>query len=258
MTKHRICFFLTLCGFAFSVDAQRRYDQEIGIIAGMVEFRSDYGARNDFSTNIKNTGFGIGLVHSLGFTDASYFADHFKIRSEMSFNQTNLQHFGKWVENSNSPQTQKLKAMRGSTTLYNLGSQLEYHPLGIHVFENQIGSFSPYVSFGAQISYYNAKASSNLGELGTPNTTYSKYLQPSDGHPFGFSNEKKAVFSIVTSLGTRYKLNHQSDLLIDCRVQYFNSDWVDGLNPNKNLFSENKANDWLTWVNVGYLFYLDN
>ena len=49
-----------------------------------------------------------------------------------------------------------------------------------------------------------------------------------------------------------------SDLVLDMRAQYFNSDWVDGLNPNKDLFKENKNNDWLTFVGLGYIFYLDN
>jgi hypothetical protein len=43
---------------------------------------------------------------------------------------------------------------------------------------------------GGQISYYDAKASSTLGPLGTPATTFPKYLTPSEGRPFGFSTEK--------------------------------------------------------------------
>jgi hypothetical protein len=48
-----------------------------------------------------------------------------------------------------------------------------------------------------------------------------------------------------------------SDLLVDMRFQYFSSDWVDGLNPNKQVYTENKANDWMVWFNVGYIHYLE-
>jgi hypothetical protein len=56
------------------------------------------------------------------------------------------------------------------------------------------------------------------------------------------------VWSVVSSVGTRYKLSPLRDLMIDLRFQYFN--WVDGLNPNPAIYKENKANDWLVWLNV--------
>ncbi len=258
MIKHLILILLTLFGFTNETNAQIELTQEIGIVAGPVQFRSDYGQSNDFSTNNNNTGFGAGIVHYLGFESNSYFGDHFKMRSEISYNKTNLTHFGKWVDNkSTSPEVAKLRAMRGSTSLLNLGTQLEYHFLGLHDFENTIGGFSPYVSLGAQISYNIAKSSSTLGDTGIPATTIPKYLSPSDGHPYGFSNESKVVLSVVTSLGSRYRLSRESDLLIDLRLQYFNSDWIDGLNPNKKIYTENKANDCLLWLNLGYIYYLE-
>jgi hypothetical protein len=44
--------------------------------------------------------------------------------------------------------------------------------------------------------------------------------------------------------------------MVDLRLQYYFSDWVDGLKPNPDLYKENKANDWLVWFNVGYIYYL--
>jgi hypothetical protein len=44
--------------------------------------------------------------------------------------------------------------------------------------------------------------------------------------------------------------------MVDLRLQYYFSDWVDGLKPNPELYKENKANDWLVWLNVGYIYYL--
>ncbi len=97
---------------------------------GPVAIQSDYGERHDLSTNAGNTGFGIGLVHYLNFsykaecncyTPETYFNDHFKVRTELSYSKTNLQHFGKWVEESrNSVTAEQLRNMRGSTAITNI------------------------------------------------------------------------------------------------------------------------------------------
>ena len=62
--------------------------------------------------------FGIGVVHYLNlsissgcncYTRETYFNDHIKIRSEISFNSTDLNHFGRWVsEEKESGLTKKL------------------------------------------------------------------------------------------------------------------------------------------------------
>ena len=117
-------------------------------------------------------------------------------------------------------------------------------------------SWGPFISLGGQFSYYNTKASSTLGPLGTPETTFPKYLVPSDGRPHGYSTESGSVWSVVSSIGTRYKLSPLQDAMIDLRFQYFFSNWVDGLNPNPEIYKENKANDWLVWFNLGYIYYL--
>ena len=57
-------------------------------------------------------------------------------------------------------------------------------------------------------------------------------------------------------LGLRYRLGTLSDLVLDLRYQYFSSDWVDGLNPNKDKYTENKSNDSLLWLSVGYIYYV--
>lgn len=236
--------------------------QEVGIIFGPVSFQSDYGERNNMDTNVGNTGFGVGVVHFINFSAnnnrESFFSEHFKVRSELSFNQTNLEHFGKWVESEERKGlVRHLRAMSGKSTLVNLGSQLEFSPIKIHDFENSVGSFSPYVSLGFQVSYYTTSVTSQLGPLGLPSTTFAKYLIPSDGRQYGFSNENGVVLSVTAGVGVHYKLTTMSDLMFDIRYQGFSSDWVDGLNPNKDLFKENKKNDSQVWFNAGYIYYLE-
>jgi len=217
------------------------------------------------STNGGNTGLGIGIIHYINFsysaicncyTPDTYFNDHFKLRSELSYNKTDLNHFGQWVEGAPSDGKEKLKAMHGNTAVANIGMQLEYFPFSIRRFTATMGSLGPFVSLGGQFSYYDAKASSTMGPLGTPLTTFPKYLDPSEGRPYGFSTEGGSVWSVVSSVGTRYKLAPLSDLMIDLRLQYYFSNWVDGLNPDPAIYKENKANDWLVWFNVGYIYYL--
>ena len=255
-------------GLTNSLQAQFGFSHEVGIIAGPVAFQSDYGVRHDFETNSGNTGIGIGLVHYLNFsyradcncyTPETYFNDHFKLRNELSYNKTKLNHFGEWVTPEKllkSEDSRKLKAMYGSTAITNIGTQLEFFPWSIRDFTATTGSYAPFISLGAQFSFYSTTAKSTLGKLGDPSTTHDIYLHPSDGQKYGFSNGSGSVWSIVSSVGTRYKLTPLSDLMLDLRFQYYFSDWVDGLNPNPAFHPANKANDWNVWLNFGYIYYL--
>jgi hypothetical protein len=67
-----------------------------------VAFQSDYGQRYNLNTNAGNTGLGIGIIHYINFFPEAecnciypdtYFNDHFKLRSELSYNKTDLEHF---------------------------------------------------------------------------------------------------------------------------------------------------------------------
>ncbi|MFH6993277.1 THC0290_0291 family protein [Flavobacterium sp. FlaQc-48] len=263
MLKPIVLTIFALFGITTISTAQSSLAQEVGIIFGPVSFQSDYGQRNNFDTNVGNTGFGIGIVHFINFSAnnnrESFFTEHFKVRSELSFNTTKLEHFGKWVEiEKQKGLVQHLRGMHGSSTLVNLGAQIEFSPfMKIHDFENTIGSFSPYVSLGFQVSYYSTKVDSRLGTLGLPSTTFPKYLTPSDGRPYGFSSENGVVLSATAGVGVHYKLTTMSDLMFEVRYQGYNSDWVDGLNPNKDLYKENKRNDSQVWFNAGYIYYLE-
>ena len=252
-----ITILLLLFGWSNNISAQFGFSHEIGAIAGPVAFQSDYGIRGDISTNMGNVGYGIGIVHYLNFsyradcncyTPETYFNDHFKLRSELSYNKTDLKHYGKWVEPGRTGVlADQLRAMRGSTAVTNVGMQLEFFPLSIREFTATKGSFAPFISLGGQFSFYNPRAWSKLGPINIPATTPDKYLG-------GITNQGGTTWSIVSSLGSRYRLNDVSDLMVDLRWQYYYSNWVDGLSPE---VPENKANDWNVWLNFGYIYYLD-
>lgn len=258
MPKYLILTLLVFLGSNKAM-AQFGFSHEVGVIAGPVAFQSDYGERHDYNTNAGNTGYGIGLIHYLNFsykadcncyTPETYFNDHFKLRSELSYNKTKLRHYGEWVDGDRRKLfNRQLRAMRGTTAVTNIGMQLEYFPLSIRDFTATIGAFAPFVSLGGQFSFVDPSAYSTLGRLGQTNTTPVKYFGATE-------NGTLTTWSVVASVGTRYKLTTLSDLMVDLRWQYYFSDWVDGLNPNPSLYPENKANDWLVWFNVGYIYYI--
>lgn len=265
-SKFIIASCILFFGFSNVTNAQLGFSHEIGIIAGPVAFQSDYGKRADMKTDSGNSGFGIGIIHYMNFSytaecncyaPETYFNDHFKVRSELSFNKTDLNHIGKWVEGKRTYAKEQLKAMHGSTAVTNIGMQLEWFPWSIREFSETVGSWAPFLSFGGQFCYYDPEVKSDMGPLGSIVTTFPKYLFPSEGKPYGYSNDSGTTWSLIGSVGTRYKLTELSDLMIDFRLQYYASDWVDGLNENRDIFTENKANDWLAWLNVGYIYYIE-
>ncbi len=237
------------------------FSNEIGAYVGPVAFYSDYGQRNDFETNFGNVGFTIGLTHYMNFSytkgydiysPLNYIKDHFKIRNEISYTNVNLEHFGEFVApERTSLFADQLRGMRGESTIFSLGSSVEFYPWSIKDFESNGLKIAPHVGFGIHYSFYTPRAFSTLGVLGDPAITPEKFID-------AFTNDSGSAISLVGSLGGRYKISPLEDLLIQAKWQFFFSDFVDGLSPDSTRFPENRANDWLFSIQVGYIFYLEN
>lgn len=244
--------------------SQLGFSHEIGAIIGPVQFRSDFGQRSNENTNFGNSGIGIGLIHYINFayradcncysTD-TYFNDHFKLRSEISYNYTNLNHYGRWVApDQTSADADKLRAQSGVAENFDIGMQLEYFPKSIRAFQAFSYRIAPFISLGIHYTSFNPKGSTTYGDenIMNANNIWSKWWDPGDEYPIDL--EGGGTWSIVTSIGARYKLTKLSDLMLDLRWQYFGQDWIDGLN---HKLDSNKFNDWLIWLNFGYIYYLD-
>ncbi|MCH4551963.1 THC0290_0291 family protein [Aestuariibaculum lutulentum] len=255
--------------------SQLGFSHEIGAIIGPVEFRSDFGSRNEEATNLGNSGIGIGLIHYISFaytadcncysTD-TYFNDHFKLRSEISYNYTRLDHHGFWVApDKTSTAADKLRAHSGAAENFDIGMQLEYFPLSIRSFQAFAYRVAPFVSLGVHYTSYHPKASTRYNN---PNPdAYGDIYDQSNLYPYWFDayNAGEAPYpinidggstwSVVSSIGARYKLGILSDLMIDLRWQYYFSDWIDGFDHNWRNYD--RKNDWLVWLNFGYVYYLD-
>lgn len=255
--------FLVVNQAAFS---QLGFSHEIGVIGGIVEFRSDYGNRNDIKTNFGNSGIGLGIVHYLNFayradcncyTTDTYFNDHFKLRNEISWNKTDLEHIGEWVDpNRNSIEANQLRGHRGIAENIDIGMQLEFFPLSIRSFQAFSYAIAPFFSLGVHYTSFSPQVFTNyanpdptlIGDVTDSSNFYSQW------EPGSVNAAPGESFSLVSSIGMRYKLTKLSDLMLDLRWQYYFNDWVDGLNHQLDY---NKNNDWLVWLNIGYIYYLN-
>lgn len=262
-----------------SINAQFGFSHELGVIVGPVAFQSDFGERGNQETNIGNVGFGIGLVHYLNFSYQAdcncysrytYFNDHFKVRNEIDYHFSKFDNFGPEADDNDFGGL-RLRNHKGSSSVLEIGSQLEYFPLSIRDFSAGAFKFAPYVSLGVHFVSFNPTATTNLREDGnifgqvlnpfTPDPTDTgpaiiEGFNVGDGQlGTGVDTRADTTWALTWSVGTRYKLSVLSDLNIDFRWHYYGSNWVDGLNPTPR--PQNKVNDWIFWMNVGYIYYLD-
>lgn len=263
---------LFICFLMANSFAQDKSSHEIGIIAGSASFTTDYGERYDFESNVGgNVGPGFGLVYYFAFTDyryrwnqrTNYWQEHFKVRSEFSYMTAKLEHFGKW-RNDTKPNgeltdgAQKLRAHTGTTEVYNLGAQLEFHLVDIIDFGSRRIphlKWSPYASAGLFVDFYNPSIKSTYG---SGNWKDAGVLYPKwdiNDYYYAARDTPGITLSISGGLGTRYKIGEYGDLLFESRWQFFVSNYVDGLNARQA--PENKFNDWLLFIHVGYIYYLN-
>ncbi|WP_242133903.1 THC0290_0291 family protein [Aestuariivivens marinum] len=272
--KHFFTVFFVVV-FGSIAHSQLGFSHEIGVIVGPVEFRSDFGSRFDEATNLGNSGIGIGIVHYINFayradcncysTD-TYFNDHFKLRNEISWNYTVLDHHGEWVKPfRTSPDANKLRAHHGVAENFDIGTQIEYFPRSIRSFQAFSYLLAPYVSLGIHYTSSSPQASTTYGDGNVfdgrniyqfwyEKDTFLPPLQPGETRQYPINTNSFSDWSMVTSVGVRYKIGVLSDLLLDLRWQLYFNDWVDGFN---HKLSYNKFNDWLIWLNFGYIYYLD-
>jgi hypothetical protein len=249
--------------------AQDKSSHEIGIIAGSASFTTDYGQRYNFSANVGgNVGPGVGLVYYLAFTDyryrwnqrTNYFSEHFKVRLELSYMQANLKHYGEWVEKPGTGGDQ-LRAHTGKSQVINFGGQMEFHIVDIVDFGSRRIpdlKWSPYVAFGTFVDWYNPTIESSLGDWQDPGVlfpTWDNNYQGQYADPTAADASAGITMSISGSIGIRRKLGEYSDILLESRWQYFFSDYIDGM--NNHYAPQNKYNDWLLFIHVGYVYYLN-
>ena len=243
------------------------FSHEIGFFSGSTHFTTDYGERYFFKSNVGgNVGISKGILYYLTFTDyrykwnqrSSYFVEHFRLRNELSYMSARLDHFGAYVDSSNtSIEADKLRAMHGEARVVNIGTQLEFHFKNIDDFGSRRYpdmKWSPYLSLGILGVYYNPSVYSDYGNgdwKADQSILYQKWAVPGTvSEASGFS------FSATAGIGTRKKLGEYSDIFIESKWQYYYTNWVDGLNATDPA-ANNKYNDWNVSLQIGYIYYLN-
>ncbi len=258
LKKILCCIWLGLSmSYGFS---QLGFSHELGFIAGPAPFQSDYGQRYDWETNKGNLGFKAALIHYLNFsyqsecdcyTTYTYFNDHFKIRNEISYFSSKLDHFGEFAEKDNVGGRFLRDEMNGKTTVYGIGTQLEFFPRSVRDYENGGFLFSPYGSIGVKFNYFVPEVDVDYSNIGEGSFLGTKF------GPQYISEESDTTLSFTASAGSRFKLSTLSDIVVEAKWEYFLSNWVDGVNPDETIYPENRANDWMFFIGVGYIYYLD-
>ena len=236
---------------------QAQIYHEVGIMAGPVSFRGDYGLRGDREALRENIGFGFGINHYMNFAYSDFISQysrqHFKVRSSLIYHTTTLNHFGAIADKDNLGGLQ-LRSMTGKANVLEIGSGLEYYLMRIRDFERGSGTFTPYGGIGVNFVFYSPVAETSLEDgLGLPETTFPTFLAGPGEDPT-FSNDSSITLSANFQAGAKYKITKKSDIFAELRWHYYVSDFVDGLEP---IGSQNKYNDWMFWFTVGYSYSID-
>lgn len=257
-----------LCLSTSSVKAQFifGFSNEIGVGVGPLLFQSDFGLRNDFDTNINNVGLGGAILHYMNFAYRAdcncysrdvYFNDHFKVRNELNYHITNLSHEGREAQ-KDSEKGRKLRDHKGTASVLQVGSQVEFYPLSVRDFQAGAYKIAPYIGIGGHyVSYRPGYSSIQDGPGTSPENAYFDNFLVGDGKLGGIDDTRGSTFALVGTVGIRYKIGILSDLFAEMRYHRYYSDWVDGLNPDPASYPDNKYNDSIVWLTMGYVYYLN-
>ncbi len=244
--------------FYISIQSQISLSYEAGFNVGMASFQTDYGERGDFQSGVSgNIGASTAATFYLNFFNRyglwneryEWFTSHFKVKTEISYMQAKLEHFGKYVD-AGTPAADQLKAMHGTSSIINTGTTLEYHLYDTYEFSvNRERLLDPYVGIGALVTFSKPTFEYDLGDYeADPSILFPKYQNNA------IFTDSEVTGSMLFSAGTRIKASDKADIVIDTRWQYFFSNKIDALDPKD---SSNQFNDWLYSLTVGYVYLIN-
>ena len=227
--------------FQAIIHGQVAASSEASINLGYTSFHTDFGQEGIFSSSLQS-GFAVGASlyinffnrDPLYFTSPNWMQKHLKLKVEGSYLSANLDYLRSGYDD--------IKDITGKSKVINFGGILEYHPMAIPDFVTRKQKmFEPYFGFGVLGGY------SMPGQL-TGNTNKPAFTGDA------INTNSTLTISVIGSGGFRVNLGYDTTLLIDMRWQRFFSDYIDGMSPNKDVVPTNTANDWLYYLNVGYVF----
>jgi len=206
-------------------------------------FKSDFGERYDWNTNIANNAFNFNA--KLYFNLYKYhwqISNHFRFFVNLDFSYGNLKHRGHYAMKS-SETAKRLRAMYAKPLLVGLGLGTEFwlQDLTYFSFNRLYGiyRFSPYLGVSILGLYYKPNVQSSLGNINDP------AIQPYILHQrfVGKIYNSGGITPVVNmSVGLSYQITAFTHLFLENKFTWFPTDKVDGLDVNDNA---DKYSDWL-------------
>ena len=237
----------------------QHYTHDIGVFVGSTSLQTDYGQRSHFGSELNNNGVSFSVAHYLTFYNRTLRWDpnnalhnNIMVKTELQYvSNTELIHHGIYATRQTLA-GEKLRAMKGSLSMVNVGISLEYFltPLEEFVYPNSDMLFNPFFTFGVQYSFYKNGLKSDLGDWEQDISVLPDKYTLENSLAIG----KGGSFVFNIGLGTRFKLTERIDLVGQMNYMYFFSDEVDGLEAE--VF-ENKNNEWASNIQLGIVYHLN-
>ena len=251
----KILFFLLI---AYSAKAQH-LTHDIGLFVGSATIQTDYGKKSGFFNRYEISALSVSLVHYLHFFNIDTrwnskddIANHLMIKSEFNFlTKKKFNHFGKFSI-GDSELAKQLRAMSGTTKITNFAVHGEYYlkDLKDFMFPFSDIKWNPYFSLGFAYSIYTNTLTTTLGDWRSDITLLPEKYRKEGELDVGTGS----TFSFIIGTGTRYKLSENFDLGLNFNMQYFFTDYIEGL---KSFHDSNKHNEWLLNLQVGIIYHLN-
>ncbi len=245
--------FMLVLGMIFGMmHAQYRTIDSYAFFASYSFFKSDFGARNDWNTNLHNNSYELGAkIFANPFPYSAYWGSHFKVYGELHVLQGKLQHIGRWTEGPDSPMKDRLKAMKAKPFMagFNLGFDFSLQDLRYYNFTESYGiyKFNAYIGLAVGAYYYKPNVYSELGDVNDPAEQISILIPRFVNKVY---NDAGFVIAPSLHIGFTYQLNYYMQIFWENRFTWFSSDRVDGLDVND---SADKYHDWLVSPSFGLL-----
>ncbi|TVZ55961.1 hypothetical protein OD91_1235 [Lutibacter sp. Hel_I_33_5] len=237
----------------------QHFTHDVGFMFGTATIQTDYGQRGNFLSSYGNSNLSFSFNHYLHFfnKDLRWNADHkfwsyVSLKTEVNFVlKRDLEHSGEFVD-GNTDLAKLLRAMKGSTQIFNVGFELNYHIncLRDFVYPYSKTKWSPYFAFGIKYSAFENTLESSLGDWRQDITVLPQKWRV----PGALDVGKGSALSATLGFGTRYKLSQKLDAVSQFNWQVFFSDALDGLQAD---VIENKKNEWLINLQVGLIYHLN-
>ncbi len=253
---------LSLLAFSFfavleaQVTKDYHFIEEYEFNLGYANLQGDMGKPSSYFSGFGSSGIVLGAKFYTYFSDPrdntrSYLEKHLKYNFDTHFTYIKL--VNKKGKGLSPVYASKINAIKGNLFMGNIGFNVEYHLTDLRFnlfFESKFFThFDLYVSGGAFITLSNVNITSDLGDY-TKDQTILPYSYK------GYINNGNMINpGLRYGIGIRYKLNDQIQFSLSNNWSYFNSDYIDGINPNSKLV-KNLHNDWMFRTNIGVIYFL--